>query len=111
MISVGYTTSVILFCVGLYCVLTRRDLFKITIGLGIMEGGIFLLLVTSAWVTGGVPPIFPAEGPMVNPLPHAFTLTAIVIGASDTALAMAFIIKLHRHCGTTRIDEIKELSG
>ncbi|HOP52652.1 MAG TPA: NADH-quinone oxidoreductase subunit K, partial [Synergistales bacterium] len=43
--------------------------------------------------------------------PHAFTLTAIVIGASDIALALAFIVKLHRHYRTVDLDRIRGLRG
>ena len=111
MISIGFNTSIILFCIGLYCILTKRNMFKIAIGLGLMEGGIFLLLITSAYTPNGVPPLIPIFGTSVNPLPHAFTLTAIVIGASDLALALAYIIKLNRHYSTVQIDEIRRLQG
>ncbi|MEN2996347.1 MAG: NADH-quinone oxidoreductase subunit K [Acetomicrobium sp.] len=53
----------------------------------------------------------PIEGIAVNPLPHAFTLTAIVIGASDLALALAFVIKLHQRYKTVDLDKIRGLRG
>jgi multicomponent Na+:H+ antiporter subunit C len=38
-------------------------------------------------------------------------LTAIVIGASDLALALAFIIKIHQRYGTLDLDKIRGLRG
>lgn len=76
-----------------------------------MESSVLLLIVTAGFVPGGHPPILPIEGIAVNPLPHAFTLTAIVIGASDLALALAFIIKIHQRYGTLDLDKIRGLRG
>jgi len=106
-----YTAVAVIFCIGLYCVIAKRNLLKIIIGLDIMEGAVLLLLVASGYREGGVPPILPASGPMVNPIPQAFTLTAIVVGASFTALALSFVIMLHRHYGSVDIDKIRGLRG
>ncbi|MBN2250673.1 MAG: NADH-quinone oxidoreductase subunit K [Candidatus Altiarchaeota archaeon] len=111
MIILSYTSSVIIFCIGLYTIMARRNLFKTVIGLALMEAAVLLLIVTSGYIPEGVPPIIPFNGLSVNPLPHAFTLTAIVIGASDIALALAFIIKLHRHYRTVDLDRIRGLRG
>ncbi len=111
MVTMGYTTAMIIFCIGLYTIITRRNLFKTVIGLALMEAAVLLIIVTSGFIPGGTPPIAPFSGNPVNPLPHAFTLTAIVIGASDIALALAFIIKLHRHYKTVDLDRIRGLRG
>lgn len=111
MTGAAFGASIILFCLGFYTVIVRRNLFKTIIGLSLMEGAVLLFIVASGYIAGGVPPILPAAGSPVNPLPHAFTLTAIVIGASDIALAFAFVIKLHRHVGSVDIDRIRGLRG
>jgi len=46
---------------------------------------------------------------MVDPVPQALVLTAIVIGFGVTAVALALVIRLYRHHGTLNIDEIKNL--
>ncbi len=111
MILMSYGSSLFIFCLGFYTILTSRNLFKTVIGLSLMEGAILLLLVTAGYVPDGVPPLLPLGGPSVNPLPHAFTLTAIVIGASHIALALAFVIKLRRRYGNVDIDRIRGLRG
>jgi len=111
MITLSYVTSVIIFCIGLYTIMARRNLFKTVLGLALMESAILLIIVSSGYIPGGVSPIEPFMGPAVNPLPHAFTLTAIVIGASDIALALAFIIKLQRHYRSVDLDRIRGLRG
>lgn len=109
MIPMSYGASVIIFCLGFFTVVTRRNLFKTVIGLSLMEGALLLLIVTAGYIPGGVPPLLPLKGPSVNPLPHAFTLTAIVIGASHIALALAFVIKIHRRYDSVDIDRIRGL--
>lgn len=108
---VSYASAIIIFCIGLYTIITNRNLFKTVLGLAIMEAAVLLVIVTSGYIPDGVPPIIPFNGTPVNPLPHAFTLTAIVIGSSDIALALAFIIKLHRHYKTVDLDKIRGLRG
>ena len=112
LLPISYGTAIVIFCIGLYTILSKRNLFKTVIGLSLMEGGVLLLITSSGYIPGGVPALLPfAGGEPVNPLPHSFTLTAIVIGAADVALALAFIIKIHRRYGTVDIDKIRGLRG
>lgn len=111
MIELSYITSTVLFCMGLLCITVKRELFKIIIGLSLMEGSLLLMLVTAGYSKDGVPPLFPLAGTSVNPLPHSFTLTAIVIGACEIALALALAVKLHRYYHTTDISEYRGLHG
>ena len=43
-----------------------------------------------------------------SPLPHVLILTAIVVGISTTALALAIIIRIHAAFGTIEDDEIQQ---
>lgn len=110
-IRLSYGTAILIFCIGLYTIISKRNLFKTVIGLALMESAVLLLIVTSGYIPGGVPPIIPINGVAVNPLPHAFTLTAIVIGASDVAMALALVMKLHQRYGTVDLDKIRGLRG
>lgn len=103
-----------LFLVGLYGVITRRNLVKIAISLSIMEISTFLFFALIGYVEGGVAPIVnPAEPDKiyVDPLPQALVLTAIVIGLATTSLLMAVIIRLYRKYKTFDIREIRNLRG
>jgi len=109
-----YLLCFVLFLVGLYGVITRRNLIKIAISLSIMEFSTFLLFALIGYIDGGVAPIVDPANPVrtyVDPLPQALVLTAIVIGLATTAMLMAVIIRLYRKYGTFDIREIKSLRG
>lgn len=109
-----YWMCFILFLVGLYGVITRRNLIKIAISLSIMEFSSFLFLALIGYREGGVAPIVDPADPVkvyVDPLPQALVLTAIVIGLATTALLMSVIIRIYRKYGTFDIREIKNLRG
>lgn len=103
-----------LFMVGLYGVITMRNLVKIVISLSIMEFSIFLFLALIGYVEGGSAPIIDPANPdvvYVDPLPQAMVLTAIVIGLATTAMLMSVIIRIYRKYKTMDIREIKNLRG
>jgi multisubunit Na+/H+ antiporter MnhC subunit len=109
-----YILCFVLFLVGLYGVITRRNLIKIAISLSIMEFSIFLILVLIGYVEDGQAPIVnlqASEAIYVDPLPQAMVLTAIVIGLATTAMLMAIAIRLYRKYKTFDIREIKNLRG
>ena len=111
---IPYYLCFILFLVGLYGVITRRNLVKIAISLSIMEFSIFLIFALIGFREGGVAPIVDPTDPVkiyVDPLPQAMVLTAIVIGLATTAMLMAVIIRIYRKYGTFDIREIKNLRG
>jgi len=111
---IPYYLCFILFLVGLYGVITRRNLVKIAISLSIMEFSVFLILALIGFREGGVAPIVDPSDPVkiyVDPLPQAMVLTAIVIGLATTAMLMAVIIRIYRKYGTFDIREIKNLRG
>jgi multisubunit Na+/H+ antiporter MnhC subunit len=105
--EMSFVAAISVFCIGLYCVLTDRNLIKICVGLSIMESSIVLLLVAIAYREGGLAPVFSAEiETYVDPVPHALALTAIVIGAGVTAVALGLSVLIYRHFGTLNIDKI-----
>jgi len=111
---ISYIMCFILFLVGLYGVITRRNLIKIAVSLSIMEISTFLFFALLGYVDKGVAPIVDPQNPVqtyVDPLPQALVLTAIVIGLATTAMMMAIIIRLYRKYGTFDIREIKNLKG
>ncbi len=116
--SIGiYGSAIGLILIGLYAVLLKKHLTKIVIGLSIIDAGINLLFVAIGYIDGGTAPIFSPKGiemmahgkTMVDPVPQALVLTAIVIGFGVTAVALSLVIRLYRHNKTARIDQIKSL--
>ena len=110
----SYLLCMILFSIGLYCVLVKRNIIKIIIGIAIIEYSINLLLILFGYRTNGRSPILSKIENiqnMVDPLPQALVLTAIVIGLATTALLVAIAIRLYEKYGTFDITKIRKLRG
>ncbi len=101
-----------LILVGLYIILTKHNLIKVIIGLGIMDTGVNLFLISIGYITRGTAPIFSSpeidSERMVDPVPQALVLTAIVIGVAILALALSLAIRLYQHYETLNLRKIKE---
>ena len=110
-----YLFCALLFAIGLYGVLVKRNLIKIIIGLTIMEYAIFLFFAVIGYVREGTPPIIVKgleEGvTFVDPLPQALVLTAIVIGLATTALVVSIAVRIYERCGTFDVRKIRNLRG
>jgi len=109
-----YLLCLVLFCVGLYCILRKRNIIKIIVGVIIAEYAVNLFFILASYRMGGRAPIF-AKGVeienMVDPLPQALVLTAIVIGLATTALLVAIAMRIYEKYGTFDITKIRELKG
>ena len=107
-----------LIAVGVYVLLTKRNLIKIAIGITILESGVNLFLITLGYREDGVAPIYTflpkatdiPEG-MVLPVPQALTLTSIVIGVAILALILSLIIKIYRSYHTLDTHKIRRLKS
>lgn len=109
-----YILCLILFSVGLYCTLRKRNLIKIIIGIGIMEYAVNLFFVLSGYRTQGRSPIFAEDQvirSMVDPMPQAIVSTTIVIGLSLTLLLISIAIRIYEKYGTFDITKIRRLRG
>lgn len=97
--------------------IVKKNIMKIVIGMGLLDYGINLLLISIGFKNGGTAPIFTsgevngAATVFVDPVPQALTLTSIVIGACVTALALSIVIKVKEHYGTLDADKIRRLNG
>ena len=111
--AINYIGAFLLIIFGLSIILTKKNLIKIVIGMGMLDTGINLMLVCVGYRSGGTAPILDGTGPavFVDPVPQALTLTSIVIGACVTALALALVIKVKEHYGTIDADEVRRLNG
>lgn len=118
--SFNYTIAVLLIALGIYCLLLKRNLIKLIIGLSVMTDGIHLFLISLGYKTGGIAPIVP-EGMLsdlpsfaassVDPIPQALVLTSIVINVCILALALSLTIYTYRHYRTLNPFKIRRLRG
>lgn len=109
-----YILCTILFSIGLYCLLVKKNLVKKIIGLGIMEYALNLFFILIGYRTGGEAPILDKEvntTNFVDPLPQALILTSIVIGLAVTALMVAIAVKIYEKYRTFDVNEIRKLKG
>jgi len=101
-----------LIFMGLFTMLVKRNLLKVIIGLSILETGVNLFLISVGYISKGTAPIFSKAGMeaerMVDPVPQALVLTAIVIGVAVLALALSLAIRLYHHYGVLDLRKIKE---
>ena len=109
-----YFLCLVLFSVGLYCILVKRNLIKIIIGIAIIEYAVNLSFILFGYRMGGRAPILAADQTiknMVDPLPQALVLTAIVIGLATTALLITIAVRIYDRYKTFDITKIRRLKG
>ncbi len=98
----GQTVSLVLFFIGLLGVVVHRNIFKTIIAINIMDVGAILFLLTVDVQPDSVPPVGSVDlARMVDPLPQALMITAIVIGISVTAVSLTIFISLVRRHGSS----------
>jgi len=100
-----------LITIGLAGMALSRHLFRMVLALAVAEAGVNLLLVIAGYRWEAVAPILdPLGGPvsMVDPVPQAMVLTAIVIGVGVQALAVGLLIRIRQHYGTLERSEVAE---
>lgn len=96
--------SSLLFCLGMYTVLTRRNAIGILMGIELVLNGAGLNFVafsrflepsqTTSLLSGQV-----------------FTLFIIAIAAAEVAVALAIVLSLYSRMKTIDVEEFKELRG
>ncbi|MGQ9701168.1 MAG: sodium:proton antiporter [bacterium] len=109
-----FTSCIILFLIGFYAVVAKRNLIKIAIGFAIMEYAVNLLFALIGFKEGAIAPIITklnVPHNFVDPIPQALVLTAIVIGLGTTALLLSFIMRIYEKYKTLDVTEIKRLKG
>ena len=105
----AHAVYALLVGIGLFVLVDDENLVKKVVGLNVLQTGVFLFFITSAYRVDGRAPLVVGEGPFVNPLPHVLILTAIVVGVSVTAVALALVVRLYDEYGTLREDVIREI--
>jgi len=111
---ITYILCLVLFSIGLYCVVRKRNIIKIIIGIGIMEYAVNLFFILSGYRWHGRSPISAGDQViknMVDPLPQAVVLTAIVIGLATMLMLVTIAIRIYERYGTFDITKINSLKG
>ena len=100
---------VIILLLGTWGLIRKDNLIKKVIALNIVNSTIIIFFIYLGSLSGNTAPIVLKNvAEMVDPLPQALMLTAIVIGISVTALALTLIAKIYRYFGTLDIRRIEK---
>ena len=113
---IALSTGFILILMGLYGALTNRNILRIIVSFTVANTGVNLVLVAVGYMAGRTAPILDEAVPVgtaldrvIDPLPQALVLTAIVIGVGITALMLTYAYKLYEAKGTLDISRCREL--
>ncbi len=91
---------VLLLGLGVFCIISRKNMIRILIGLSILVNAVnlnFILLST-------------VKSPgLIDPLPHAFVVTAIVVDGSLIAVALALVLSVYKIYGTLDVRKLRRL--
>ena len=125
----AYILCTILFMIGIYAVVAKKNVIKVIIGLLVIEYAANLMLVLVGYRTGALAPILNRQqviessrdvslmyaGNMykvfVDPLPQALVLTSIVIGLGTMALMVSMAVRLYEKYKTFDVSLIRKLKG
>jgi multisubunit Na+/H+ antiporter MnhC subunit len=104
-------TGLSLILIGLWGLLSHRNILRIIISFSLMSTGTHIVTVAIGYVSDGTAPIIDrtldvsqATSRVVDPIPSALVVTAIVIGMAVTAVMLAFAIRLYDSKKTLSID-------
>ena len=101
-----YTGAIGLIGIGIAGIVIAKNLFRILLALVIAEAGANMLLLLSGFRFDAIAPIIKSAMtdvqniPMVDPVPQAMVLTAIVIGVGIQALALSLILQVYKNYAT-----------
>ena len=113
---IAMTTGFILILIGLFGALTNRNILRMIVSFTVADTGVNLVIVGVGYMRGRTAPILDsavaaadAVARIIDPVPQALVLTAIVIGVGVTALMLAYAYKLYEKKHTLDIAKFTEL--
>lgn len=113
---IAIAAGILLILTGLWGILTQKNIIKMIIGFSLFDTGIHIVMVGVGYVRGKTAPILDeavnvkqAAAEIVDPLPQAMVLTAIVIGIGITALMLAYALRLYQKKKTLDIQKFNDL--
>lgn len=116
MATLAMATGFLLILIGAYGALTNRNLLRMIVAFTIADTGVNVVIVAVGYMRGRTAPIIDgavaaadAVQRIIDPVPQALVLTAIVIGLGVAALMLAYAYKLYEKKRTLDIAKFTEL--
>ena len=108
----NFVVFVILFLWGIYIMAAHPNYVKKLIGLYIVLTSVVFFLVSFSVKNDASVPIVPSDTAVsdvtayTNPLPHALTVTAIVVQVATLGVSLALVSGIYRKYGSLDEDEV-----
>jgi multicomponent Na+:H+ antiporter subunit C len=109
-----YALAAWIFLVGLYGIVTSRNLIHIAVCVSVCQSATYVLLLAIGYRKGGTAPVFadiPQSRRVVDPVVQSLTLTDIVVAVAVSALLLTFALKAYEREGSLDPAEIVEMKG
>ncbi|MBN2723274.1 MAG: cation:proton antiporter subunit C [Deltaproteobacteria bacterium] len=115
MIHIALAGGALLIFIGIWGMLTKKNIIRIIIGFSLFDTGLHVVLVGLGYLKNRTAPIVDADLPAkaassqsVDPVPQAIVLTAIVIGLAVTSVLLVFALKLYQSKNTLDINKLRD---
>ena len=96
-LQVYLTLAAILFSLGMFAVITRRNAIAVLMGIELILNSANLNFIAFACFGG------------MNIAGHIFALFVIVLAAAEVAVALAIIINIYQNFNSINVDEAQQL--
>jgi multicomponent Na+:H+ antiporter subunit C len=111
-----YAVAAWIFLVGLYGVVTSRNLIHLVVCLATVQSSTYVLLLAVGYKVGGTAPIFydrPTQqaARAVDPVVQSLTLTDIVVGVTVLALLLSLALKAQDRTGSLDPEDLRAFRG
>src|SRR4030065_439118 len=90
---------IVLIGIGIYCLLTRRNIIQLLIGIEVIAKGVTLSFILAGFFQGN------------EQIAQAIVITIILIEVITMAVAMSLAVMVHRHTGSLDIKDLRRLRG
>lgn len=118
MAHLAMATGFLLILIGAWGALTNRNLLRMIVAFTIADSGVNVVIIAVGHMRGRTAPIIDsavsaadAAQRIIDPVPQALVLTAIVIGVGVTALMLAYAYRLYEKKRSLDIASFTELKG
>jgi multicomponent Na+:H+ antiporter subunit C len=101
-----------LFLVGLYGIVTSRNLIHLVVCVSVIQSSTYVLLLAIGYREGATAPIFydvPPGTPAVDPVVQSLVLTDVVVGVTVLALLLSLVVQEHKRFGTLDPEELRAM--
>jgi multicomponent Na+:H+ antiporter subunit C len=107
-----YFVAAWLFVVGLWGVVSSRNLVRTVLCLVVVQASSYVLLLAIGYRGGAEAPIvadIPTTSRLVDPVVQVLVLTDVVIEATVAALLLALVVQAHKRFGSVNPDDLRPL--